>query len=149
MSASCDRLSTSGRELESRGIVRPRARANPRPLPGRGTLVKPIISFERAVGGTWAAAAPAWPARFAPLASRLLIGLIWLAAYVVLEWVSFIHDYKGLPVTPWNPGLGAVLALMILGGAPYALVLFAGVLIAELVVLKSSLDWPVVLGIAA
>jgi integral membrane sensor domain MASE1 len=79
----------------------------------------------------------------------LLIGLIWLAAYVVLEWVSFIHDYKGLPVTPWNPGLGAVLALMILGGAPYAVVLFAGVLIAELVVLKSSLDWPVVLGIAA
>jgi two-component system, LuxR family, sensor kinase FixL len=112
-------------------------------------LVKPIISFERAVGGTWAAAAPAWSARFAPPASRLLIGLIWLAAYVVLEWVSFIHDYKGLPVTPWNPGLGAVLALMILGGARYALVLFAGVLIAELVVLKSSLDWPVVLGIAA
>src|SRR5262249_54415434 len=33
---------------------------------------------------------------------------IFLAAYVILEWVSFIHEYKGLPITPWNPGLGAV-----------------------------------------
>ena len=74
------------------------------------------------------------------VAAQLLVGIAWLAAYIALEWVSFIHEYKGLPVTPWNPGLGALFALMILGGVGYALVLFAGVLIAEFVVLKSSLD---------
>jgi two-component system, LuxR family, sensor kinase FixL len=111
--------------------------------------VRPIISFERAVGETWAASGLVWTARLPLLLSQLVVGLTWLVAYIALEWVSFIHDYKGLPVTPWNPGLGAALALMIMGGVQYAWVLFAGVVIAELVVLKSSLDWPAVLGIAA
>lgn len=72
-----------------------------------------------------------------------------LVAYVLLEWVSFIHQYKGVPVTPWNPGLGLVLAFMVLFGARYAAVLFAGVLVAEIAVLRSDLPWPIILGIAA
>ncbi len=71
-----------------------------------------------------------------------------LAAYVGLEWVSFIHEYKGVPITPWNPGLGLVFALMLLGGLPYAGVLFAGVVIAETTVLQTILAWPIVLAIA-
>ena len=106
------------------------------------------ISSER-VAGSGTLPAPIWPQPIGVIASRLLIGIAWLAAYVALEWVSFIHEYKGLPVTPWNPGLGAVFALMILGGMRYAFVLFAGVLIAEFAVLKSSLNWPIVFGIAA
>src|SRR5687768_9601458 len=39
--------------------------------------------------------------------------LAFLGAYIALEWISFIHEYKGLPVTPWNPGLGVVFALML------------------------------------
>jgi signal transduction histidine kinase len=70
-------------------------------------------------------------------------------AYVLLEWVSFIHEYKGVPITPWNPGLGLVVALMILYGTRYAVVLFAGALIAEIAVLRSNLEWPIILGIAA
>src|SRR5215467_8527167 len=81
------------------------------------------------------------------LAMAITAGLF-LAAYIVLEWVSFIHEYKGLPITPWNSGLGVVFALMIAGGARYALVLFAGVVLAELLVLNSNLVWPVILGIA-
>lgn len=79
---------------------------------------------------------------------RLLTAATFLAAYVLLEWVSFIHEYKGVPVTPWNPGLGAVFALMLLAGARYGVVLFAGVIIAEVAVLRSSLSWPIILGIA-
>jgi two-component system sensor kinase FixL len=70
-------------------------------------------------------------------------------AYVALEWISFIHEYKGLPLTPWNPGLGLVFAYLILVGSQYGIALFAGVIIAEVVVLKSDLEWPAIFGISA
>jgi len=76
------------------------------------------------------------------------LALAFLAAYVALEWVSFIHEHKGFPITPWNPGLGLVFALMVFGGARYGAVLFAGVIVSELAVLQSSLAWSTVLGIA-
>src|SRR5262249_61210323 len=74
---------------------------------------------------------------------------IFLAAYLIPEWVSFIHEYKGLPITSWNPGLGVVFALMVFGGSRYGIVLFAGVVLAEMLVLKSNLEWPLILSIAA
>jgi signal transduction histidine kinase len=79
----------------------------------------------------------------------LLTAALFLIAYVVLEWVGFIHEYEGIPTTPWNPGLGVVFALMVFAGPYYAAVLFVGVLIAEFAVLRSSLEWWVVVGIAA
>jgi two-component system, LuxR family, sensor kinase FixL len=81
-------------------------------------------------------------------APRLLLGATFLAVYLSLEWLSFIHEYKGIPVTPWNPGLGAVFALMLFAGARYGVVLFVGVVIAEIAVLRSSLSWPILIGIA-
>lgn len=86
------------------------------------------------------------------LASALTSGLLMtgaVSAYVLLEWLSFIHEYKGVPITPWNPGLGLILAFMILFGARYSVVLFAGAVIAEVAVLRSNLPWAVILGIAA
>jgi two-component system sensor kinase FixL len=70
-------------------------------------------------------------------------------AYLVLEWISFIHEYKGLPLTPWNPGLGLAFACLILIGPHYGIALFAGIIIAEIVVLQSNLEWTVIVGIAA
>lgn len=78
----------------------------------------------------------------------VLTGTAFLLAYVVLEWISFIHEYKGLPVTPWNPGLGVVFALMLYAGAQYGVVLFVGVLVAEIAVLRTNLPWPFIIGIA-
>jgi signal transduction histidine kinase len=75
-------------------------------------------------------------------------GAAFLAAYLALEWISFIHEYKGLPVTPWNPGLGVVFALMLYAGARYTVVLFVGVLIAEIAVLRTDLPWPFIIGVA-
>src|SRR6185312_4489503 len=77
-----------------------------------------------------------------------MVGLC-LAAYVVLAWASFIHVHKGLPVTPWDPGLGVVFALMMLVGPKAGLVLFAGVVIAEALVLQNDADWPVIFAIGA
>jgi signal transduction histidine kinase len=75
-------------------------------------------------------------------------GIAFLVAYIALEWISFIHEYKGLPVTPWNPALGVVFALMLYSGARYGAVLFIGVLIAEIAVLRTNLPWPFIIGVA-
>lgn len=75
-------------------------------------------------------------------------GIAFLIAYIALEWISFIHEYKGLPVTPWNPGLGVVFALMLYSGARYGIVLFIGVLVAEIAVLRTNLPWPFIIGVA-
>ena len=70
-------------------------------------------------------------------------------AYLVLEWISFIHEYKGLPLTSWNPGLGLAFACLILIGPHYGIALFAGIIIAEIVVLQSDLEWTIIVLIAA
>lgn len=71
-----------------------------------------------------------------------------LLAFVGFEWLSFMHEYKGVPVTPWNPGLGILFAGIMLNGAVYGLVLFTGVVIAETVVLRTGLAWPLIVVIA-
>ncbi len=87
-------------------------------------------------------------ARLVHLPNAVAAGLL-LAAYVGLEWVSFIHEHNGVPVTPWNPGLGLVFAMTVLAGPAYGLVLFAGVVIAEILVLRTELAWPVIVAMAA
>jgi len=72
-----------------------------------------------------------------------------IAAYVLLEWSSSIHEYKGVPITPWNPGLGLIFGVMVLCGPRYAAVLFVGAVIAEIAVLRSNLWWPTIFGVAA
>jgi two-component system, LuxR family, sensor kinase FixL len=72
-----------------------------------------------------------------------------LVAYVILAWASFIHVHKGLPVTPWDPGLGVVFALMVHSGAEAGFVLFGGVIVAEVLVLQNNVGWTLVIAIAA
>lgn len=72
-----------------------------------------------------------------------LIGL-----YLGLEWLSFLHEHEGLPVTPWNPALGMMFAVIMLKGAPFGLVLFVSAALAQAIVLQSSLGWPVILAVA-
>ena len=89
------------------------------------------------------------PVNLARTARTGALAFALVVVYVLLEWASLIHEYKGLPVTPWNPGRGLVLAAMIVGGARYAAVLFIGDIAAEIIVLKTSLGWLAILSIAA
>jgi two-component system, LuxR family, sensor kinase FixL len=82
-------------------------------------------------------------------ASKWAVAVLYLAAYIILEWASFIHVHKGLPITPWDPGLGVAFALLIRGGPLSGLVLFAGMVIAETFVLQNDVDWPTDIGVAA
>ena len=82
-------------------------------------------------------------------ASKWAVAVLYLAAYIILEWASFIHVHKGLPITPWDPGLGVVFALMIRAGPLSGLVLFAGMVVAETLVLQNDVAWPIDIGVAA
>jgi signal transduction histidine kinase len=82
--------------------------------------------------------------------ARELIGLLaFVLVYVALEWISYSHEHLGVPVTPWNPGVGVAFGLIVLKSAAYGLALFAGVVMAEVLVLETQLAWPAVLVVAA
>lgn len=77
------------------------------------------------------------------------LGTALVAVFVALEWVSSIHEFMSVPITAWNPGLGVVFAFMLLRGPLYGLVLFAGMIAAELLVVRTELQWPLIVAIAA
>jgi signal transduction histidine kinase len=66
--------------------------------------------------------------------SHLEIGLVYLAVYVLLDWVSYIHPIASLGITPWNPPPGLSLALILLFGRVFLPWLFLAPLAADAVV---------------
>jgi len=94
--------------------------------------------------GVRAVAAFARGLRGADLAGMLAFILV----YVALEWITYSHEHLGVPVTPWNPGLGVAFGLIVLRSPAYGLALFAGVVVAEIFVLHTHLPWSAILAIA-
>jgi two-component system, LuxR family, sensor kinase FixL len=107
-----------------------------------------LTNYSPALGKVAAGARGALSAAVAGLPNAVTAVTL-LVAYVGLEWVSFIHEHKGVPVTPWNPGIGVAFALLVLKGAAYGLVMFVGVIVAEIFVLRTELAWPVIVTMAA
>jgi len=70
-------------------------------------------------------------------------------AYLALEWVSEVHDFKGLPVTAWNPGLGLLFAHMLHAPMAGGVSLFLGIALAEIFVIDTSLGSASILLLAA
>jgi len=72
--------------------------------------------------------------------SRLLsrshweIGLVYLAGYVLLDWVSFVHPVAALGITPWNPPPGLSIALILLFGIEFLPWLFVAPFVADALV---------------
>jgi two-component system, LuxR family, sensor kinase FixL len=71
--------------------------------------------------------------------------LIW----VLQDWATFIHSYKGSLITPWNPGIGILFAAIVHDGIIYGLSLFVGVVCAEFVTRSGALGSLVTLMSAA
>ena len=84
--------------------------------------------------------------------NTLLVTLVGIAAYLALDRVSFLESYRGLAITPWSPGAGLAIALVLLVGARAAGIVLiapplAGVLVrSETVPLVMHLLDGVVLG---
>src|SRR5215470_17457090 len=80
-----------------------------------------------------------------PLVAMGGLVLIW----VLQEWASSVHSYKDSLITPWNPGIGILFAVIIREGVLYGLALFVGVMCAEFVTRSGALGLPVTMVSAA
>jgi signal transduction histidine kinase len=69
--------------------------------------------------------------------SRLLsrhhveIALAYLAGYLLLDWLSYVHPFASFGITPWNPQTGLSFALVLLFGAEFVPWLFIAPLLAD------------------
>jgi two-component system sensor kinase FixL len=78
-----------------------------------------------------------------------LLAAGFVAGYLALDWVSFIHPMQQYGITPWNPQPALAIALLLRGGQRWLPVVFVGVLLAECVVRGASPVAPSALLIAA
>lgn len=65
---------------------------------------------------------------------RLAVVLGLFAGYVVLDRVSFMHEYSPLGITPWNPSSGLALAALVMYGMRLLPVVAAAAIFADVVV---------------
>lgn len=62
------------------------------------------------------------------------IALVYLAGYVLLDWLSYVHPFASFGITPWNPPTGLSFALILLFGAEFVPWLFLAPLLADALV---------------
>src|SRR5215470_10360768 len=79
---------------------------------------------------------------------KAIIGLLYIAGYVLLDWISLIEPYAPFGISPWNPGTGLSFALVLLFGRRMIPFLFVGVLLSDLVHRPLPLPWMVELSAA-
>jgi two-component system sensor kinase FixL len=77
--------------------------------------------------------------RDARLYRHLLLGVLFLAAYVALDYVSYVKPYRGLGITPWNPPPGLSIAVIFLGGLNFAPFVLIAPAIADLLIRGAAL----------
>jgi two-component system, LuxR family, sensor kinase FixL len=67
----------------------------------------------------------------------------YLAAYVLLDWISFIHPFAPYGITPWNPPPGLSFVLVLLFGKWFIPCLFLAPVLADVLVRQLPFSWPV------
>jgi len=75
------------------------------------------------------------------------IALAYLAGYVVLDWLSYVHPFGSFGITPWNPPTGLSFALILLFGTEFLPWLFVAPVLAD--VLVRGLPLPLAAEVAA
>jgi signal transduction histidine kinase len=84
-----------------------------------------------------------------PWARHALLALAFVAGYLVLDWVSYIHPMQQYSITPWNPQPALAIALLVLGGQRWLPLVFAAVVAAEALVRGMPAPWPATLVVGA
>ena len=75
-----------------------------------------------------------------PLSVSTFVVLAYVAAYVFLDWLSYIHPLGPYTITVWNPPPGLSLALLLGFGLRYAPALFVACFLAEISVRQGQAD---------
>jgi two-component system, LuxR family, sensor kinase FixL len=73
---------------------------------------------------------------------EVIVGLAYLAAYVLLDRVSLYESYAPLGTTPWNPSIGLSFVLILVFGRQFVALLFIAPLLADIANRHDSLVWP-------
>lgn len=71
-------------------------------------------------------------------------GVAFVAIYVALAWVSFVHPMRGLSITPWNPQCALAVGLLLWRPRSWWLVFFA-VVSGEVFVRAEGIRWEALL----
>ncbi|MBS0535615.1 MAG: MASE1 domain-containing protein [Proteobacteria bacterium] len=74
-------------------------------------------------------------------APKIVIGVTYLAAYALLDWLSFIEPYAQLSISPWNPGIGLTFVLLLMFGRRMIPFAVAAPLLADILQRQYSLPW--------
>jgi two-component system, LuxR family, sensor kinase FixL len=72
------------------------------------------------------------------------LALVYVAAYLLLDWASYIRPFQGLNITPWNPQPALAIALLI-WSRKWIWLVWAALVLAELTVRGVPTNWLAVL----
>ena len=78
-------------------------------------------------------------------ATYLFRSLIFVVAYVLLDWASYLHPMYGLNITPWNPSLALGLVFWFRVGWLAAIPWFFALLLSEILVRDQPATLPITL----
>lgn len=70
-----------------------------------------------------------------------LLAVSFIAAYVALDWLSFIHPMQQYNITPWNPQPALAIALMMRRGQKWLPIVIGAAVTAEFVVRGQTMSW--------
>ena len=76
-------------------------------------------------------------------ANTAIVGFSYVAAYVTLDWVSFLEPYAPFNITPWNPNTGLSFFVILFFGQRMIPFLFISPFLADLVNREIVVPWSV------
>src|SRR5690349_3628287 len=84
-----------------------------------------------------------------PTPRELLFAPLFVAVYVALDWMSFIHPLAGFNITPWNPQPALAIALLMRYGFGWLPTVFVALMASEWVSRGSTMPVPAIVLISA
>lgn len=72
---------------------------------------------------------------------QLMVAMLYIAAYVTLDWASYVAPIKPFGITAWNPHHGLSVALILLLGPGYVPLVAIASLVADVVVRGAPAPW--------